>query len=113
MIVWIDDLRNPECYGYPEAIWLVSNADYVAFLVDCLHDGIVNEIEEIHFDNDLGEVLEGYDIFLSLEEDLFNGNFKGLKRVYVHTSNPAAAQKFMLAKESFLRYGVEVIRNNY
>lgn len=113
MRVWIDDLRDPADYGYPDAIWLKNEAEYIVFLAECLMDDLVDDISDIHFDNDLGEVREGYDIFVSLEEDLFNGNFKGLRNIYVHTSNPSAAQKFMLARESLLWYGIDLIRKNY
>ena len=34
-------------------------------------------------------------------------------KLYVHTSNPSAAQKFMLAKEHLASYGIELIRKHY
>lgn len=74
---------------------------------------LVNEVTEIHFDNDLGRGYDGYYVFTRLESMIAAGGFKRLEKIYVHTSNPAAAQKFMLAKESMLRYGVQMIRKNY
>lgn len=113
MRVWIDDLRDPADYGYPDAIWLKNEAQYIVFLAECLMDDLVDDISDIHFDNDLGEVREGYHIFETLEKDIFEGNFKGLKRIYVHTTNPGAANKFMLAKDSLAWYGIEMIRKHY
>lgn len=74
----------------------------------------IDSVTEISFDNDLGEHSpEGYYAFTKLEELLHQGFYKGLKTVYVHSSNPSAVHKFMLAKESLARYGVSIIRNNY
>lgn len=113
MIIWLDDLRDPKDYGCPDALWIKNSVDFNILLIDCLIKDKDDDIEAIHFDNDLGEETEGYDLFLKVEEDVYKGKLKGLKKIFVHTSNPSAAKKFMLAKESFSRYGVSIIRNNY
>ena len=33
--------------------------------------------------------------------------------LFINTANPAAGSKMMLAKESFLNYNVQMLRNNY
>lgn len=110
MRIWLDDLRDPKDYGYPEATWLKSYQEWLDFI--SLPENF-NKVESIHFDNDLGEVFEGYHAFQDVECMLYSGEWEFLKEMYVHTSNPSAAQKFMLAKESMLRYGVQMIRKNY
>lgn len=58
--------------------------------------------------------MEGYDCLLALEEKLVYGKLPVHDaKLYVHTSNPSAAQKFMLAKESFSKYRITILRNNY
>lgn len=113
MIIWLDDLRDPRDYGYPDAVWVKEAIEFKFLLIECLINDDGNSIEEIHFDNDIGEKTEGYDLFLLVEQGVHGGKFKSLKRVFVHTSNPGAANKFMLAKESMARYGVTILRKNY
>jgi len=113
MKVWIDDLRDPKDYGYPDATWVKSAQGVWNFYLNLQVKGLLDEVTEIHFDNDIGPGYDGYYIFTRLESIIAAGGFKGLKKIYVHTSNPSAAQKFMLAKESMLRYGIEIIRNHY
>lgn len=110
-ILWLDDLRDPKDYGYEDAIWLKSFEDWLSFVSD---EDNFNNISEIHFDNDLGEDHEGYHAFLDVECMLYAGEWDALKTIYVHTSNPSAAGKYMLAKENFISsYGVEIKRVNY
>lgn len=116
MRIWLDDLRDPKDYGYPDAIWFKTSQEMLqSRYMDEVLKGY-RFVDEWHFDNDLGpdSEEEGYDVFLRLEELLMFGKpcFSN-PIVFVHTSNPAAAEKFMLAKESMLRYGVQMIRNNY
>lgn len=114
MKVWIDDMRNPADYGQADAIWFKTSQEAIEFLNDPAK--LYRRVTEWSFDNDLGEDSdqEGYDVFLHLEELLFFGKpCFGSPLIFVHTSNPAAAEKFMLAEESMLRYGIEMIRVNY
>lgn len=113
MRIWLDDLRDPADYGYPDAVWVKNEIDFKLLFIDCLISDDGNTIEAIHFDNDLGEQTEGYDIFLEIEEFVHKGKLRGLRSIYVHTSNPAAAQKFMLARDALARYDVDMIRKNY
>lgn len=114
MRIWLDDLRDPEDYGYPDAIWVKNAIDFKLQLIDCLlMDDEGDSLVAIHFDNDIGEKTEGYHLFLKVEELIHAGKFKGLKEIFVHTSNSGAAQKFMLAKDGLARYDVNIIRKYY
>ena len=113
MKIWLDDLRDPKDYGQSDAVWVKSAQGIWSLYMNLQVKGITNEVTEIHFDNDLGIGYDGYYVFSRLESIVAAGGFKGLKTIYVHTSNPAAAQKFMLAKESLARYGIDIKRNNY
>lgn len=113
MRIWLDDLRDPKDYGYLDAIWVKNAIDFKLQLIECLLMDDGDSLKAIHFDNDIGEKTEGYDLFLKVEEIIHAGKFKGLKEIFVHTSNPGAANKFMLAKESMARYGVSIVRKNY
>lgn len=112
--VWLDDLRDPRYYGHKDAMWFKTSEDFMAFLEDSRK--LYRRVTEWHFDNDLGEESEhdGYWCFLNLEEKIVFGKMLfGPVDLYVHTSNPSAGNKFMLAKDSMARYGVTILRNNY
>lgn len=111
--IWLDDLRDPVGYGYPEAIWVKNALDFNLLLIDCLIQDDGDSIESIHFDNDIGEKTEGYHLFVRVEALVLTDKLKGLKKVFVHTSNSGAADKFMLAKEGLSHYDVELIRKHY
>lgn len=114
MKVWIDDIRNPADYGQEDAIWFKTSQEAMAFLNDPAK--LYRRVTEWSFDNDLGmeSDQDGYDVFLYLEELLaFGKPCFGSPTIFVHTSNPAAGDKFMLAKESMLRYGIKMIRVHY
>lgn len=111
--IWLDDIRDPKDFGQPDAKWVKSAQELFMLNLYLADSGKIDEVEEIHFDNDLGEHSpEGYYCFTKLEQMLHHGAYKGLKRVYVHSSNPSAVHKFMLAAPSFKdHFNVEVIRN--
>ncbi|BBK09325.1 hypothetical protein [Klebsiella phage 05F01] len=115
-VIWLDDLRDPKDYGYPHAIWFKTSQEILnSHYLSSLQKGY-RFVDEWHFDNDLGEesYQDGYDVFKVLEELLVFGKpCFGNPKIYVHTSNPSAANKFMLAKDSMERYGVEIKRVNY
>lgn len=115
-VIWLDDLRDPKDYGYPDAIWFKTSQEMLnSYYMDSMKKGY-RFVDEWHFDNDLGEESEqdGYDVFKKLEEIFtFGKPVFGNPVIYVHTSNPSAAKKFMLAKECMERYGVEIKRVNY
>lgn len=106
-------MRDPLHFVGEDWIWLKSAEAVWHFYLNCNLKGTTNEITEIAFDNDLGAGYDGYYVFTRLESMIAIGGFKGLQTIYVHTSNPAAAQKFMLAKEHLARYGIELIRKHY
>ena len=113
MKIWIDDMRDPLHFVGEDWIWLKSAKDVWDFYVLCNLKESTNNIVEIAFDNDLGPGYDGYYVFTRSESMIAAGGFKGLKAIYVHTSNPAAAQKFMLAKEHLASYGIELIRKHF
>lgn len=110
-IVWLDDFRDPSDYGLPDALWLKNSSEFMDFLND--KRKLYRRVSEWYFDNDLGEVLEGYDCFSALEEKLVFGKPPLIDNViiFVHTSNPSAARKFMLAADSFKKFGIEIKQN--
>lgn len=112
--IWVDDIRDPAKYGYPHSVWCKDSSQFLTKLMCLVLDQEMDTLEEVHFDNDLGERTEGYDLFLILEEALHKGSFKNLKRIYVHSSNPSAVHKFMLAARGLKHhFGIDVIRNQY
>lgn len=113
MKIWLDDLRDPKDYGHDDAIWVKSAQGIWSLYMNLQVKSLTNEVTEIHFDNDLGTGPDGYYVFTRLESIISAGGFKGLEKIYVHTSNPAAAHKFMLAKDHLSQYGVEMIRKHY
>lgn len=113
MRIWLDDLRDPRDYGYPDAVWVKSSIDFKLLLIHCLIEDDGNSLEAIHFDNDIGEETEGYHLFLKVEECIHHGKLKGLRKIFVHTSNSGAAEKFMLAKDGLAQYDVSIIRKHY
>lgn len=111
-IIWLDDMRDPKDYGVSNAIWYKTSQ---AFCTMCTDKTLTEEVTAIHFDNDLGEESygEGYDCFTAVESGLFFGYFTQLKNIFVHTSNPSAAEKFMVAKDVFKeKYKIEIKRVN-
>lgn len=116
VIIWLDDMRDPKDYGCAGAIWFKTSQELLASRYLCEVQKGYRFVSEWHFDNDLGleSDQDGYDVFVRLEELLIFGKpCFGNPVIFVHTSNPAAAQKFMLAEESMLRYGVDMVRVNY
>lgn len=114
MRIWLDDLRDPCDYGWDDAVWFKSSQEFMTFLDNPSKP--YRSVTEWAFDNDLGEDSDhdGYWCFLALEEKIVFGKMLfGPVKLFVHTSNPSAGHKFMLAKESMARYGVTILRNNY
>ena len=117
IIIWLDDLRDPIEYGVPDAVWCKSAKDLWDLYQWLILTGRINEVVDIHFDNDLGIGYDGYYCFTRLETLLHaahSRSFKKLKNIFVHTSNPSAAKKFMVAKESFkVCFDIDIIRMNH
>ncbi len=114
MRIWLDDLRDPQKFGFEGVTWFKTSQEFMGWLNSCSKP--YRLVKNWHFDNDLGEESEqdGYDCLLALEEKLVFGEpIFWEANLFVHTSNPAAATKFMLAKENLSRYGISVLRNNY
>lgn len=106
--LWVDDLRNP--LDFVDEGWEWEPSFYGASKM--IQE---NNYEEISLDNDLGDELgrEGKDILNRIEFWLYcNEDFlSNLKKIYVHTANPVAANVMMSVKENFQsKFGIEVIR---
>lgn len=113
IVIWLDDIRDPAKYGYPNAVWYKSAQEWLVEISFLDRLDKLDLVTEIHFDNDLGDdhPWDGYKLFTFIEEDLLDGKYKGLKKIYVHSSNPSAVHKFMLAARSFKHhFGIDIIR---
>lgn len=113
-VVWLDDIRDPAEYGYPDAKWFKTSQEFMAFLDD--KSKLYRNVVDWHFDNDLGELseTEGYQCLCALEEKLHFGKMTQTSSIYVHSSNPSAVNKFMAAKENLKsRFGIDMIRVQY
>lgn len=114
MLVWLDDLRDPLDYGLDYSIdvrWHKTYSEFKDWMTTFSH-----LVEEIHLDHDLGDDLDGtgHDALLLIDEKLYFGKLDSLKTIYIHTSNPSAAQKMVSVKNIFKeKYDVDVVRNNY
>jgi hypothetical protein len=91
MILWLDDLRNPEKFGFVGAVW-VKNYDEA---ITALKTGKVT-FASLDHDLDLkmtnGELpLEktGYDVICFMEEN----NIWPVNGVRVHSSNPSGGNR--------------------
>lgn len=113
LIVWLDDLRDPSNYGLQDALWLKNSSEFMDFIND--NGKLYRRVSEWHFDNDLGEVFEGYHCLSLLEEKFVFGKPPVVDnvKIFVHTSNPSAARKFMLAADSFKKFGIDIKQNIY
>lgn len=115
MKVWIDDLRNPADYGHVDAIWFKTSQEAMEFLNNPAK--MYRRVTEWFFDHDLGEDSDqdGYTVLLRLEELFVFGKPPVVDnvKIFVHTSNPSAARKFMLAADSFKKFGIEIKQNIY
>lgn len=109
--IWLDDYRDPKDHGYPDALWCKTYEEWLDFTE--LNGNPFDQVEYIHLDHDLGTENTGYNALVDIECMLVDGWWKCLKRIYIHTSNPSAANKMMLAKESMARYGVQMVRKHY
>lgn len=112
MKIWLDDIRDPKDYGWDDALWVKSAQELQMLNIFYVCEGKTDKVEEISFDNDLGKFSpEGYYCFTKLEQMLHEGFYKNLKKIYVHSSNPSAVHKFMLAARTFkANYGIDIIR---
>ena len=110
MVLWLDDLRNPKDFNKDTTgwLWAKNSSEFMTIL------GIKRrDISEIHFDNDLGEEVEGYTLFCQVEMLLMKSSMPNLKTIYVHSANPSARVKFNSAKNIFKEmYGIDIIMRN-
>lgn len=110
LLLWLDDLRDPKDFTdtdvFKRVIWAKTFSEALSAL-----DGCSDNITHISLDNDLGEDKEGNDVLNLVEELLHNGELPNLREVYVHSHNPSAVDKMMLAKQSLSSYGVLLIQN--
>ena len=87
--VYLDDLR-PTPSGWTHCYWPSE-------VIALIEQGIV---EVVSLDHDLGDDSRGtgYDVLIYLEERVFTEEFFVPPIIYIHTANPAAAQRMLLSK---------------
>lgn len=103
-MLWVDDLRNPEEFVKGEWVWVKTSADAIKELQK-------NKYEVVSLDNDLGEEMEGKDIFNWIEQRLYWKDIEltKLKRIYVHSSNVGAVRYIMNARNIMRdKYKIEI-----
>lgn len=110
LLLWLDDLRDPKDFidtdVFKKVLWAKTFSEAISVLED-----YSDNITHISLDNDLGEDKEGNDVLNFVEELLHSGELPNLREVYVHSHNPSAVDKMMLAKQSLSNYGVLLIQN--
>lgn len=108
-MLWVDDLRNPEEFVKGEWVWAKNSSEAFRELQ-------TNKYEIVSLDNDLGEDVEGKDIFNWIEQRLYwkDIELSKLKKIYVHSSNVNAVKYIMNAKHIMRdKYNIEInIINN-
>ena len=85
LVVWLDDLRDPKDYGYPEAIWVKSAQEIWSLYLTLQVRSMTNEVTEMHFDNDLGPGADGYYVFTRLESIIAAGGFTDHLCAYIQS----------------------------
>lgn len=107
-MLWIDDLRNPNDF--------INTAMYSSVTWKDTFEKGHTEVEYdlydvIHLDNDLSDEndRQGKHIFDYIEELLYFGKIKKLKKIVIHSDNSSAV-RYMMGAKAILndKYGVEV-----
>lgn len=98
MKIYLDDERDP-----PEGWLLVRTpTSFITLLDYWIEEGKWDEVEAISFDHDLGyfkrngEEVTGNDCLLHIEKKIIENNLK-VPELYIHTSNPSAKNKMLMA----------------
>ena len=102
-MLWVDDLRDPKEYVKGDWTWAKTSADAFKELT-------TNNYSTVSLDNDLGEDVEGKDIFNWIEERLYWRDIEltNLTTIYVHSSNTQAVRYIMGAKEVMKKYDITI-----
>lgn len=106
--LWVDDIRNP--YEYAGFNYNVLWATTFHEAMNALNH---NDFEEIYLDNDLGDPndYQGKDVLYRIEEILYFGGLKNLKRIFIHSSNTPAVNSMLSCKNNMLEnYSIVVER---
>lgn len=113
VLLWVDDERLPMNFlsGLSKFKKVLVAKDTKSAMMFIDRDKEI--ITHIHLDNDLGEQKEGRDIFNTIEAMVFFKDFPTLESIAVHTSNPAAADSMMSAKQFLADMGVKLTRVHY
>lgn len=84
MKIWLDDRRFPPRKWH----WIMS----VEVLIPFFEENF-DKIEVMSLDNDLGwNSKTGYEFLLWLEEKVFNGVYKSIPEIRIHTGSPVGEQ---------------------
>ncbi|AQT25299.1 hypothetical protein PR1_73 [Providencia phage vB_PreS_PR1] len=113
LLLWVDDIRLPMQF-------LPDNNHYSKILVATNSGSAYRFIERdkhlithIHLDNDLGEDIEGKDIFAHIEALIFFEDMPRLEEIFIHTSNPSAAASMMSAEQFLADMGIKLTRVHF
>lgn len=91
MKVYLDDIRSP-LPSYSDWDVIVRNYE------SCIKILQTGKVTELSLDHDLGTEKTGYDVLLWIEFHVVEENFKP-PIIWIHTSNPVAQEKMILAVE--------------
>lgn len=109
-LLWIDDLRNPANFinidEYDTVTWMDT--------YDKGHSEVERDLYDvIHLDNDLSDEQDrqGKHILYYIEELLYYGRIKNLKKIVVHSDNSSAVASMMGAKHILKdKYDIQIIQ---
>ena len=96
MKLWLDDLRNPNDHGNPEAVWVKSAKDAISIIRG-------GNVEFISFDHDLGSELDGHDVAAEIELLVHEGRIS-MPTWAVHSANPVGEAEITAAMQSAERF---------
>jgi len=104
--LWLDDLRDPSRYCFPEGatpVWVKTREEFEVEFLRLVSEGT---LYSVHFDNDLGRTdpgTEGRHCFNWMEEQCRENGF-GPFKLFAHTSNPAARKELNTGFNSLERF---------
>lgn len=101
--VWLDDLRDPKDFGFPEATWIKDPQEAIRLARS-------GQIARISFDHDLGVFLPdgseitGAEVAKAIEEMAFHGEIGEIPEWRVHSANPEGRKRIEAAMRSAERF---------
>ncbi len=107
IILFVDDVRNPDIKMLPSDILIVSR-DYEN-TIKLLDE---NEFDVVFLDHDLGEEKTGYDVITYLEEKIFTNQWnKKIPQIICHSANPVGYAKISSVIKKIAKKRIEELIN--